>query len=591
MIQKRALLIILFFGLQRLFAASLDVYTDSSESYVGQPLTLTMRISASQAVNRPELPEMEGFQVSPQGQSQYSQGILFGGSGSRAVTMEYTWRLMPLKTGTLTIPGFDLKMPDGESLQSREIEILIREPGPIEGYHLFLTAQGETVFPGIPVRVTLKWLFSSEVRRPEFTIPFLDQKGVKVEDLPPPSSGTSDIYQFTVSGRKVYGVQSAEIFEGEQYASLSMGWDLYPEEPGTLNLDAVHLAFQRGGVNRQGRRVYEPAVIPSNSLSLKVEDLPEEMASFPGGILVAEDELTVTAELDQTRVYPGDPLTLTLRLSGLTSPDLTDFKGAGSLKELQGSVRADGATLLSDTEGKDLVVKQSIRIETSSLDAFPAIEFPYFSLKKGKVMSVRSNAVPLTMLDLDGSAGQSASTGKTPGLLNWNRTEVNPGRGGISLKGNRTLQDRGGLYSSRLLLAALLAVLTLLILALPTMVTLLRSIRFGKDRADIRIRLKQALKDYKRHPDPVRGQALYDLLILWRNERGGTEDSLDNLIRDLEEMLWAGDEESEGISGGDIDQRISSALKVGRLKNPEGRQKKPGGSRDIPATPAEGAEN
>ena len=198
----------------------------------------------------------------------------------------------------MTVPGFDLKMPDGTRLQSEEIEILVREPGPLEGYHLFLTTDAETVFPGIPVRVTLKWLFSSEVSRPDFTIPFLERNDIRIDDLPPPSSQSSDIYQFTVGSRKVYAVQSAEIYEGQQYASLSMSWDIYPENPGELDLQPVFLAFQRGVVDRQGRRGYQPAVIPSNPLSLQVARLPGEMDSFPGGILVADDTLDITAELE-----------------------------------------------------------------------------------------------------------------------------------------------------------------------------------------------------------------------------------------------------------------------------------------------------
>ena len=559
---KKALILALFFGLQRLFAATLDVYTDTGETYVGQPVILTMRISGSKAVNRPELADIPGVQIAPQGQSRFVQSSFGSGAGGSSVTMEYTWRLMPLKTGKMTVPGFDLKMPDGTRLQSEEIEILVREPGPLEGYHLFLTTDAETVFPGIPVRVTLKWLFSSEVSRPDFTIPFLERNDIRIDDLPPPSSQSSDIYQFTVGSRKVYAVQSAEIYEGQQYASLSMSWDIYPENPGELDLQPVFLAFQRGVVDRQGRRGYQPAVIPSNPLSLQVARLPGEMDSFPGGILVADDTLDITAELSQTRVYPGDPLTLTLRIKGLVSPDVTDFRGVEDLNELKGIIRTDPSSLITETEGSDLLVSQSLRIETSSIDSFPSLSFPYYSLKRGAVRTAVSPPVGLEVLELEGGTIRPADSAGLSGGAG--RTEAVTDSEGIALKGNRSSTGGSALFLKRYLMAAVLLILTVLLLLAPFIVKSAGSLRFGRRRADLRGQIKMALRAYKRDRVPEKGQRVYDLLLAWRDVNGSPGSELESLCGRLEESLWGAGGEARPSE--DFLDSISAAIDADKKK-------------------------
>ncbi|RDG29303.1 MULTISPECIES: BatD family protein [unclassified Oceanispirochaeta] len=536
------------FTLQGLYAADLQVYVDSSETYIGQPLQLTMQISSNKALKRPALGDINGFQITPAGESRYEQRTLGGGGNSRTVTMEYSWRLMPLNTGILRIPAFELDLEDG-IVKSSEIEILVREPGPLEGYHLFLTVQGDTVFPGIPVRLSLKWLFSSEVSRPEFSLPFLSRDDLKVEDLSPPSSQSSDIYQFSVEGRTMYAEQSAEIFEGEQYASLTMNWNIYPEEEGFLNLEPVFISFQRTILNRQGRKSYAPAVIPSNDISLEVKELPGEMKNFPGGILVADDRLELEITLDQTRIYPGDPLELTLIMDGLSSPELTDFKGLSFSPELKGIVRVDRGSLVSELEGRKKTYTQKIRIESDKLNAFPSITVPYYNLKKGSVETAMSDEIPLTMLSLEDS--YTGSDQGSSGFLNWNSNDLPGDEESIALKANHRI--RISVFYSAVrgfspLIVLLLFFFTILLLVLPSLLKGVSSIRFGRKEADIRVLLRKAAREYELHPDAVHGQTLHDLLLRWGEVREISADDklwFQDLTLSLEQFLWDGDQKSE----------------------------------------------
>ena len=320
----RTFVISLFLGLSLLLcagAAELQFYFESSEGYPGMPQQLVLHAVDSRAVDRPSLPEVSGLSYAEAGQSVYKQSSFGGGGSGTRVTTEYRWLVTPMASGRFTIPSLNIEMKD-EVLSTDPLVLDVKEPGPVEGYHLFLESDTDTVFPGMPVRLTLKWLFSSEVSRPDFTLSFLNRDDISIDDLPAPSSSTSDIYQFEAEGHTLYAVQSAEIYKGKQYASISISWDLYPEKAGELELEPAYLAFQRIVKDSYGRKKYAPAVIPSNGLSLKVKDLPSRLTDFPGGILIARDSLEIEASVDQKRVYPGDPLELTLRIKGLVNPGL-----------------------------------------------------------------------------------------------------------------------------------------------------------------------------------------------------------------------------------------------------------------------------
>ncbi len=386
-----------FAGLLSAGAAELKFYLESSEGYPGMPLQLVMNAVDSRAVKRPVLPEITGLSFSEAGQSQYTRSS-FG--GSRTVTTEYRWLVTPAAPGRFTIPAIKIELKD-EVIMTDPLVITVKEPEAVEGYHLFLSSDSQTVFPGMPVRLTLKWLFSSEVSRPDFTLPFLNRDDLSVQDLPAPSSSSSDIYQFEAEGHTLYASQSAEIYDGRQYASISISWDLYPEKPGTLELEPAYLAFQRVVKDAYGRKSYAPAVIPSNPLALRVKDLPAVLTDFPGGVLIARDTLSVEASLDQQRVYPGDPLQLSLRITGLVNPGLSSFRGVDGLG---GTVfRTEGGSLHSSVEGKDRIVSQKIRMLQSGMTEFPALDFPYFNMKTERVETAVSNSVALEVLELDES--------------------------------------------------------------------------------------------------------------------------------------------------------------------------------------------
>ncbi len=373
---------------------------ESGSAYIGQPVRYTIQISGAEKAERPELEGFAGFSIESAGESTSMRSSFLNGNGTREVISEFTWLLTPVKLGNLSIPSVIVRV-DGKEIMTRPAKLEVIEPGPMEGYHLFLSVEGATAFPGLPIRLTLKWLFSSQVSQPEFSLPFLENPNLKIGHLPAPSVQTNDIYQFTINGYPVYATQSAEIYEGEQYASLTMEWDIYPVKSGPLSINQAILSFKRGvGRDGWGNAKYETAVIPSNQLEINVHEVPEQLKNFPGGLLISKDQMGVSLNLDQSKVYPGDPITAEIRLENLIQPGMTNFKGLHEFPDLQEQFRVDSSSLISYEEDGTLVIKQTLRARSDSAVAFPSLEFLYYNQKTGKIDSVLTDPVDLEIIPI-----------------------------------------------------------------------------------------------------------------------------------------------------------------------------------------------
>jgi len=589
-------------------AQTVQAFTDSETTYTGQSVGFTIRITGSEKAERPDLRGFDEFRVQPAGESTSIRSSFGTGSGSgKSVSVEYRWLLTPLAEGSLTIPSVSVQAGD-RVLKTRAGQLHVRPPGPLEGYHLFLTAEGDHIFPGLPVRVTLKWLFSSQVSQPDLSIPFLDQPGVGVEDLPAPSGKTGDIFQLSVNGRTVYASQSAEIYEGEQYASLTMGWNLYPEETGTLNLEPVILAFQRGvSRDRWGNARYEPAVIPSNSLQFSVQEVPRELEEFPGGVLVADDVLAGDVALSQTRLYPGDPLEVTLRLKGLSVPEMTGFRGIGGFPELQEQFRSDPGSMVKKTEEGDLVVSQTLRVRSAGTEEFPSLSFLYYNRKNGKIESFNTLPIPLDVVPL-ASGGESSGFGMTQGGSGSEGPGADSAAGGtgaaagIPFHSNENLTDLNRSFRSEppLLLLLILPPIIWLVLALVRNGSFRGLLRMGRTgRKETRLLYRECIKGMKALRNgggPGEARLLYDALVRWLTAEfrlppgpEGAEEMIRRLedhleepvagetgrfLRKLEEFSWTGENTEmpdeclnyrlDSLLGGSRKRRVNGAAKLFR---------------------------
>ncbi len=523
--QERIILILgfgfLLFPLFLTGAQEVRLRVSSGEAFLGQPLTLSLQIMGDQEPKRPNFPALEGFELSPAGEFRQSSRVFSGGRTQSTVVTEYRWKLTPLKAGQFTIPSLEIPLGD-RTVQTEPLTLWIKTPEAIEGYELLLESSSSRGVVQLPLDLTLILLFSRDVAELEFLFPFL-KEGHPVEDLPPLSQMGKKTYQLTVEGRTVYAYQDRQEYQGQSYSSLTLSWRIYPKEEGTLAIGPAYGSFQVAGASQS-------LVIPSNTLILPVESLPEEVAQFPGGILVARGDLEVEASLSQIRFYPGDPISLTLVFKGLNNPELTQFQGVQGFPGLQGLVRPNQGSLEGTAQEDRKIYSQKLRFIREGRQTFPPLEFPYYSLEKGAVQRASTQAIEVELLALEEREDQILEEGEKP-------PREDPASPALPRPGKPATLPAPWqfLFSLRYPLILFLVSLTLLLLfPLPR--------REKKPHG----RLLPLLKAYGQNPVPPRAAALYTPLQAWLGLdppvrlSPSLQKELEVFLEVLDTFLWAG---------------------------------------------------
>jgi len=119
---KKIFFIMLLIGISSLIFAQQDVqfyaHVDKTRISLNEEIELTLTVTGTQDVGEPELPDLDGFKVLSQGSSSRFSFV----NGKMSVNKSYTYILMPLKLGKLTIGPAKIRL-GGKILETNPIEI------------------------------------------------------------------------------------------------------------------------------------------------------------------------------------------------------------------------------------------------------------------------------------------------------------------------------------------------------------------------------------------------------------------------------------------------------------------------------------
>jgi hypothetical protein len=411
---KLFILLSTLFTLISLGAQDVRVSISSREGYVGLPLEYQITLTGTQKADVPELTGFDGFEVRYKGQSQSSQTSIINGKRTSSVTVQFSWELVPLREGTLNIPSLSIEL-EGETYQTPGGQVIVTPPQEMEGFRLVLRPESDKVYMGQTVRINMEFYVSSEVGSLNFSLPWQGEgESFSLLDSTPPNTNSNDVRQISIGDRAFYGSVSSRFEGGTQYTVLSIPLDIVPLKAGTIVLDGATVAFT-AQYGSWPRTVTKKQVIPSEACSLTAERLPQEILDSPNGILLSRGDLSARASLSSPKARPGDPLTLTVTLSGLARPELSEIPSLDSFSTLGEDFSLPGDRSRPKTENNDLILTQTIRPVSVETSGVPPIDFLYFDLEKEQVKRVSTVALPLQMssagdVDMDdverfGSAG------------------------------------------------------------------------------------------------------------------------------------------------------------------------------------------
>ena len=413
----------------------LVVEVDRQEVYEGESIDYRLTLNHVEDPVPPTLDGFDDFRVTPLGEQSLDSRRITIVNGVRNEVIrrgrQYQYRLTPLRSGDLTIPPPTARAGNAV-LRGEAIPIRVIAPQEQDTVLLEANAQPDVVYPTQPFTISLtiavKELpgelesrdpLSVQSALPDVTVPWLDDE--QLPDGIEAKKPWNDVLQPLVS-RRGLGVQinnirspsAFSLFEGE-----AMGFRPGPAERSVQDLSGTEAGyweyrFERTLIPRRagefdfgtatlkggfatklsgGRLVGEQFYAVSRPVRVVVRDVPRR--GRPASYIGAIGKLTAKAQLAPLSARVGDPLTLTLTLSGAGNLADTQPPDVATVPEIASSFKTYEAT--AETEGGTRQFSYSLRPLTSDVTEFPSIPVSYFDVEQERFVTIRTDPIPVTI--------------------------------------------------------------------------------------------------------------------------------------------------------------------------------------------------
>ncbi len=338
------------------------------------------------------------------------------GSFTRSSTVTHLYQVTPRKEGTFTVPALQIEV-NGRVLKTEPVSLNVAAagagaggggggnaaaPGAVDrhGRAEFVLPK-KSLYVGETVPIELRLLVDAQVRWEIEGPPSFDSEGFTKTKTTEPRSDTV-------------------VRNGRTYDVLTVFTAITPTKAGKLTLGPLKFPY-RAQIPRAQRRNptglggslfddffndpfsgfgrVERFTAASEPLELDVKPLP--VASRPANFSGAVGQFTLRAEGSPARVKVGDPITMSLSVSGSGNFDRV---GAPALAEPAGwrsypptsTFKGDDELGIKGTKNFEVAV-----IPEARKDRMPEFEFAYFDPSSAKYVTLRSHASPL---QVDGDA-------------------------------------------------------------------------------------------------------------------------------------------------------------------------------------------
>lgn len=425
--------LILFHGKAGAEQLRADAAVERNNVFVGEPFIFQIQVRGSENPEKPDIKGISGFEVKFQGGQQNSSTsvTIVNGRVTRNVKKGYffSYQLTPKHAGRFTIPAINVNA-DGRVVQTRPVGINIQKPVSTDDFKLRLNVSKSECYVGEPVTLTFTWYIGKDVRGFNFTLPLLENDTFHFADPERDTSSGKKYYRIPLGDGHVIGEKGQGRFMGKEYATITFQKILIPKqagivtiEPATVVCEALSGYSSRSGsfgndlfsdffkddfLGRGQRKRYRKVVVPSNSLKLAISELP--LDKRPEGFDGHVGEYRIRASATPTSVSVGDPITLTITLSGSEYLEHISLPPLGKQKALAENFKIPDERAVGEISGRSKVFIQTIRALTSDLTHIPPIELSYFNTRSKKYEITSTEPIPLevktarvvTALDAEG---------------------------------------------------------------------------------------------------------------------------------------------------------------------------------------------
>ncbi len=394
---------------------TVQAYVESETVYMGETFVYQLVVDGADNATPPDAAAF-GPDFSAQflgGQNSSSQSISFiNGKMERQVQRRYImqFNLTPKRRGRLTIPAVPVKVK-GQTFNANAVTVGVDTPVETQDFKLRMSLSRSSCYVGEPVILTVTWYIGRDVEEFAFSMPVLGSADFAIETPEVKIDQSKKYYRIPVGGQEVIAEKGTGTLDGRNYATISFKKALFPKRAGTLAIPEMSVQCAAVSGNLRGRDMIndffndnffgarrgamKKYVVPSNTLSLSVKELPRDgkPADFAG--LVGEYKISASASpLD---VSVGDPITLKVTLSGADYLGNVDLPPLTAQSELATYFKIPDERADGKVAGRSKIFTQTIRAKNESVKEIPPITFSYFDTKKGRYETVSTAAIPIVV--------------------------------------------------------------------------------------------------------------------------------------------------------------------------------------------------
>lgn len=388
---------------------SVTAVLTSSETAVGQPVELQIKVNGARNAAPPSEISVDGLDIRSTGQMQSFEMRNF--SVTSSVTFNYT--IMPLRTGKFTIPSQTISA-GGSSLRTEELTLEVSgssnrqstsgdrstlDPKKVAAAEVIIPKKNVYVGELVPVEIRV-WIDARARFDPNAILHGLqlNGQGFTIQQVQPPIQR-----QETVNGRPfnvfiyktaIAAAKAGSLVVGPAELESLMQWprsrtrqhsprDIFGMDDGFDSMMPNPFADLTQPV---------PIKIASEAVTLEVKTLPPNAPpSFAGAI----GNFTMTSEANPKSGQLGDPFTVTARISGrgnfdrVTAPTFEDERGWRKYPP-SANFKRDDDVGISGTKTFETVLGPNER-----KDKIPAQLFTYFDSLKEQYITLRGDPIPI----------------------------------------------------------------------------------------------------------------------------------------------------------------------------------------------------
>ncbi len=376
---------------------------DRNHIAFGESAVLTISVKGAQDGAQPSIPKVDGLAFD--GSSTQTSVSFVNGQVSQS--MNFTYQVTPGRTGEFTIPAIEVIVV-GKGYVTAPIKLAV-ERGATQG-DLSQVLFARVLFPAKQVylgqTMPLQVLVYSRADVPlRGLVGFnYEADGLGFKFLPKLKTGT-------------------QIVNGESFNVQVIEGAISPTRAGMLNFGPCILKAQltvqkhgRGGGSlfddsmfdqMMGRVETRDVPVTTEATAIEVLPLPEEgrSADFAGAI--GQWNLDVTAK--PTEIAVGDPITLTIKISGSGNIDTVPAPKLGSLDEFKTYDPTTKTTKDELNTTGERVIQQVLIAKSTDVKELPEVRLTYFDpVARAYRTAVQS---PIKLVVKAGSGGQSTIVG------------------------------------------------------------------------------------------------------------------------------------------------------------------------------------